>query len=262
MFNIPPKIFIYNGTRTNNIDMGEIASYLKKKIKTADVELRKDFIEHHIPIPVQKKTDRFCERLAGIRIKDVKVRTRFPALPVEIEYEKRRITDPHCKSFGVLYDGFELSGIFSEFIPKNEHRFCHIAFTNQLLCTWDEKDKRYHLRTSIYGFPSLISTPGVIEAPARPREFYVKQGLGVDILDLKREFKGRFLDYDDKRLTEIMKGFIIQSLFYHVTGEPFCENTDCRLYNAHWQEELIRTQTKGEFCRRHKKTSSVKASPP
>ena len=41
-------------------------------------------------------------------------------------------------------------------------------------------------------------------------------------------------------------------LFY-VTGEPFCEDRDCRLFNSHWQEEVLHSQLDGqyEFCSRH-----------
>jgi len=106
-----------------------------------------------------------------------------------------------------------------------------------------------------YGFPSLISTTGVVEAPAKPRDFYLEQQLGVNLLTLKEEFKGKFIDYNDLRLTEVMKGYVMQALFFHITGNPFCKNKNCRLYNAHWQEDLIQAQltSKTDFCGEHKK---------
>ncbi|NIM44429.1 MAG: hypothetical protein GTO54_02165, partial [Nitrososphaeria archaeon] len=67
----------------------------------------------------------------------------------------------------------------------------------------DESNKRYHARTSVYGVPSVISTTGLVEAPAKPREYYLlKQQyemLGKDLLELKERFKGSFIDYDDER---------------------------------------------------------------
>jgi hypothetical protein len=65
-------------------------------------------------------------------------------------------------------------------------------------------------------------------------------------LGLDQEFRGRYIDYQDPRLTEVMKGYVMQVLFYHLTGDPFCEEPDCRLFNAHWQEEVIRAQLKSE----------------
>jgi len=108
---------------------------------------------------------------------------------------------------------------------------------------------------SVYGFPSLISTTGIVEAPAKPRDFYLKQQLGVSLLTLKEEFKGRFIDYNDPRLTEVMKGYVMQALFFHLTGNPFCKDKNCRLYNAHWQEDLIQTQltSKTDFCAQHQR---------
>jgi hypothetical protein len=106
---------------------------------------------------------------------------------------------------------------------------------------------------SVYGFPSLISTTGVVEAPAKPREFYLKKRLGIPLEVLKSEFIGRFIDHGDPHLTDVMKGYVMQALFFHMTGDPFCDDPDCRLYNAHWQEELIRAQVDGryEFCPNH-----------
>jgi hypothetical protein len=173
----------------------------------------------------------------------------------EVSYEGRRIEQENFKSFGIPYDGFGLQRIFSSLISEDERNLdhCHIILTNQLLGTWDEDDQRYHARVSVYGFPSLISITGVVEAPAKPREFYLKKQLGIRLEILKSEFKERFIDHGDPRITEVMKGYVMQALFFHLTGSPFCDDPDCRLYNAHWQEELIRAQFDGkyEFCRDH-----------
>ena len=86
-----------------------------------------------------------------------------------------------------------------------------------------------------------------------PRELYLRRQLGSDPIVLKEEFEGRFIDYDDSRLTEVMKGYLLQAIFFHMTGDPFCKNKNCRLYNAHWQEEVIHAQleTSDELCKNH-----------
>lgn len=120
----------------------------------------------------------------------------------------------------------------------------------------------------MYGFPSLISTTGIVEAPAKPKEFYelkqeyVALGLPVPIEELKKKFRGRFIDYDDERLTEIMKGYVMQALFYHIFGEPFCRERRCRLFNAHWQEEVLEAQLgqTGILRPAHQVTTGAKAS--
>lgn len=140
----------------------------------------------------------------------------------------------------------------------------HVAFTSRLPGTFDDADRRYHARAVVLGFPSIISTSGLVEAPAKPRGFYAaKRGLRIDSADvryeaLKQEYAGRFVDYDDPRLTTVATGYAMQALFYHLTREPFCGDEDCVLFNAHWQEELLHAQVEsGLLCRRHRKVAEA-----
>ena len=110
-------------------------------------------------------------------------------------------------------------------------------------------------RLGIYGLPSIISTTGVVEAPAKPREYYFGVMAGLDEEQVREELKGKFIEYGDPRLTEILKGYTMQAVFYHLFAEPFCEEPDCRLFNAHWQEEMIRAQLQSgdDFCPEHRR---------
>jgi hypothetical protein len=148
-----------------------------------------------------------------------------------------------------LYDGFELQRLLAPAFQED----IHIIFTDLLTCTFSEDDWRYHARAVICGTPSIISTTGIVEAPAKPREFYVSQ-LGQDFNSLKKKLAGRFIDYGDKRMTEVAAGYALQALFFFVTdGEPFCDSDSCRLYNAHWQEDLIRMQVEDPaLCLKHR----------
>ncbi len=239
----------------------EIIPYLKRWMKVRNIDFRGNFFHYHLSLQPKEerpgRTQRLAEELALLRIRDAIRRDVGDRKPMEgeVAYEKRRIEGEGFKSFGILYDGFRVQGVFSSLIPRDEQQLthCHIIFTNQLLGTWDDDDHRYHARVSVYGFPSLISTTGVVEAPAKPREFYLKKRLGIPSEVLKSEFIGRFIDHGDPHLTEVMKGYVMQALFFHMTGDPFCDDPDCRLYNAHWQEELIRAQVGGryEFCPNH-----------
>jgi hypothetical protein len=135
----------------------------------------------------------------------------------------------------------------------------HIISTDLLTCTFSEDDWRYHARAIICGTPTIISTTGIIEAPAKPREFYFPScGFSAKIDNnsdwSKREVKGsRFIDYQDRRMSQVVVGYIMQALFFFISnGEPFCDNDACRLYNSHWQEDLIRTQVKSPMlCPKH-----------
>lgn len=239
----------------------EIIRYLERWMRRRNIDFRGNLFRYHFSSLSEEnrlgRTHRLAEELALLRITDATRKDLGDQRPMEgeVAYEMRRVEGEDFKSFGILYDGFGLQGIFSNLIPRDEQQLnhCHIVFTNQLLATWDEDDHRYHARVSVYGFPSLISTTGVVEAPAKPREFYLKKRLGMPLEVLKSEFRGRFIDYGDPRLTEVLKGYVMQTLFFHMTGNPFCDDPDCRLYNAHWQEELIRAQLDGsyEFCPKH-----------
>ena len=244
-------IFLYDESLCRNLDFHEIKRYLDGKIN-ADIEIRKGFISYYLR---QEKIDCFARKIAGIRVRDLRRNTFFEPLYGEIKYEERMLKKP--KNCSVMYDGFKLQALLRELITHEEYKHVHIVFTNRLFGTFDENDMRYHARVIICGHPSLISTSGIVEAPAKPKDFYyLKQKsavLGIPIDIVKKNFKGRFVDYDDERITEIMKGYVMQALMYSITGKPFCNNRNCGLFNAHWQEEVLNAQLNGhEFCEKHK----------
>ncbi|MFA0750704.1 MAG: hypothetical protein SLRJCFUN_001107 [Candidatus Fervidibacter sp.] len=178
----------------------------------------------------------------------------------EIAYERRRLTT-RGEATGVVYDGFAVQSLLATLFDRtelNRHRL-PLIFTNQLLATFDESDRRYHLRTVILGYPAIVSTTGLVEAPAKPREFYLAReqfrAMGLEAMSpaLAAELSDRCLMPNDERLTEVAKGYALQALFYALFGEAFCDDKDCRLYNAHWQEEMLHAQLNGAYdlCPRH-----------
>lgn len=204
---------------------------------------------------------------ARARIKNPSKKDLSPqaTLPGEVQYENRRLSG-NTRAYGIPYEGFTIMALYRGLIPKKESGldFIHIAFTCQLLATWEEDDRRYHLRTAVFGYPSIISTTGMVEAPAKPRGYYLLKGqyqaLGAydAAAHLEEEFKGRFLTHDDPCLTEVAKGYVLQALAGHLLGYPFCPKRNCRLYNAHWQEEMLRAQMgkRSGLCQKHEKLFS------
>lgn len=176
----------------------------------------------------------------------------------EIEFEKKNIVDTSTNQNIIYYDGFELQSALGKIIAKEEltENIFHVIFTNKLICTYDYNDYRYHGRALIATNPSIISTTGIIEAPAKPREYYMelitKSRQGVNLETLKEKYKGTFLEYHDPRLPKIIEGYFLQALFYYETAEPFCDNKECRLFNAHWQKDLLHSQLEvGKLCQKH-----------
>ena len=166
----------------------------------------------------------------------------------------------------ILYDGFMMQRLFETMINENESNIdhVHIVFEDRLICTFSEEDWRYHARTFVGGNPSIISTSGIVEAPAKPKEWYIKQmqlatyNIGRDGDDendgiSSSNEKEKYLDYGDYRINFAAVGYALQALFFFITeGNPFCNDINCRLYNAHWQEELIHSQIQSQrLCDEH-----------
>ena len=169
-----------------------------------------------------------------------------------------KIEDAKNISDVVMYDGFEMQKVIREQINEVENDTLHIIFTNRLTCTFDDSDLRYHGRAVICANPAILSTTGIIEAPAKSKEFYIQamanKSQGLDITNVKEEHKGEFLEYHDERLSKVIEGYILQIIFYNITGEPFCNYLDCRLNNAHWQRDLLYSQIEvSKLCEKHSK---------
>ncbi len=166
----------------------------------------------------------------------------------------------------VCYDGFEMLRIAASMVPARDAAdplAFHVVLTNRLPCTYDPDGMRYHGRALVAANPSLISTTGMVEAPARPRRYYVEMmamraaGAGGDeaaAAEAGAARAGAFLERGDRRLAEAAYGYALQAAAYRVTGRAFCADRDCRLYNAHWQADLLHSQLRpgSGLCRAHR----------
>lgn len=205
------------------------------------------------PIRFKKSSlKNIAEEFALCRIRELGSK----ATPQDIDYELRYLSGK--ASAGALYDGFRLSLCYQGLIKLDDN--IHIVLTNRLVATYDDA-KRLHARSNILAPVSIISFSGIVEGPAKPKEYYaIKHKFTVLGLweqnepMVKEKFKKKFIDYGDKRIVEVVKGFILQAIVFAAEGEAFCKDKKCRLFNAHWQEDLIFSQVKsGVLCARHKK---------
>jgi hypothetical protein len=250
-------ILLYDEKTALTLRFGELAEFLKRRLG-APVEVRDEYVGWHSRgLPEE---ERLARQLAYLRVRDVNRRDSFAEpLAMEVEAERQRLLNENRGGFGMALEGFGFLERMRELPAKEELglRSLHIIFTNRLLATWEDADRRYHLRTIILGQPAIISTSGLVEAPAKPREYYfLRQRLPDDELaraELRRQFAGRFLEHSDERLTDVVKGYLLQAVFYLLTGEGFCADPDCRLFNAHWQEEMLHAQMRpgAGLCARH-----------
>jgi len=256
------KIILHDEPAVQEIQISNLKNFLLKTFHV-DVEI-KGCIFNNLDV-------KDVEKISGCRIFEPKVpfKKHLPNKQ-EIDFEKSvckdtklmektiMVEDAKKIEDVVMYDGFELQNIIYNVITKNdsEQNNLHIVFTNRLICTYDTADSRYHGRTVICSNPAIISTTGMIEAPARPREYYFEamkcKMQGLDIQDIKKKYSEKFLDYHDNRLSKIAEGCLLQAIFYYMTGDAFCDSLDCRLNNAHWQKDLLYSQLKiGKLCNKH-----------
>ena len=255
----PQAILLYKDTVNESFICNELKGYLSEQMQGLNLVIKEHIFSDRLE---PEEVGELAQKIARLKVKDLfNPDTTLEPLHGEIEFEKKGILNPENNIPGILYDGFKLQLLLREFIPINDLSLnnLHVIFTNRLIGTYDNNDKRYHARVIICGVPSIISISGVVEAPAKPREYYrLKQkllSLGQPELiqeKLKQQFKGSFIDYDNPSIVEVLKGYIMQALFYYLIGSPFCEDKDCRLFNAHWQEEMINAQLKSQrFCKKH-----------
>lgn len=184
--------------------------------------------------------------LAKLRIKELTAKVgpdeSVEPFPAEVAFEGRFLTSPGKKPYGIPYEGALLQASLRPLLKQagfSRLSSLPVVLLPDLLATFEPSDRRYHLRMNVLGFPALISIPGIVLAPAKPREYYLLKRSGMDPAGLNRAFKGLFIDHGDPRLPLVVSGLALQALAYARTGNVFCDDAGCSLHNAHWHHELI-----------------------
>jgi hypothetical protein len=245
------KIFLYDEPAVTQIQFGKLAVFLNKTF-SIPIETRENILKFS-----KKDT---AKKIAACRIFNLrKPYEKHNPNKDEIIFEEANFENTSKTENIVMYDGFEIQKVLTELIPEKERNLeaFHIFFTNKLTCTYDNNDYRYHGRALIGANPSIISTTGVIEAPAKPREYYLElmtnYAQGINVESIKQKYKGTYLEYNDTRLSQIIEGYLLQAIFYFETGDAFCNKIECRLFNAHWQKDLLYSQLEnGKLCEKHR----------
>lgn len=237
---------------TTACDVEAIADWLRERVDS-EILVRDRFLDVH-------RNESLPERFAAARVLDPYDRETGNTMLGTVRYEERAIETPE-RAGGVLYDGLALGRALNDALSSDERDLSdlHVSVLDRAIGTWGDHDKRWHKRVNVLGQPALVSVPGLYEAPAKPEAYYEERQCHALLSGdtpprevLENEVEGEFLVEDDPRTTEALKGYVLQAIHYVETGEAFCANEGCRLYNAHRQPELIEAQLREpEFCDRH-----------
>ncbi len=233
-------VYLYSDSPPHSLVMRGVKDFLSDL--GLSVEFRGDFLSY-LSLEAEEVAE-LESFLSKARVFDIET-------PVDF-FETHLPSEPFEKE---LYDGFWVQRIFSRFFLRKhpgelaENAF-HAVITDRLLGTYGPR--RYHARVIISGFPSFISTSGLVEGPARPREYYFLKAeftrSGKNLLELDEAFRGKFVDYGDERITKITGSYVLQPLLHNFSGKEFCQNGRCALFNSHWQKEVLDMQYSGFLC--------------
>lgn len=246
------KLYIYSDCPSKSLDISYIAQNLEQY--GLHIEDRGNLFDY-LGLS-QKDVGRLARDLSSIQISDIEnpLNLTNTASGSGIEEEFNQLMRREIVR-GKFYDGNWIQRVLYRLLAEKSYdelsdESIHLIFTGRLFGTFE--DRRYHARVVLMGAPSLISTSGLIEAPAKPKEYYYVRGRmiqsGMDTSELDSMYKGRFVEYDDPKISSILLSYALQVVAYEKTGEAFCLNPDCCLSNSHWQEEVLKVQYEGELC--------------
>lgn len=239
--------------RTRTVDAGELAAWLRERV---DCEV--EVCEHLLDCG-WARTDDLARAFADARVLSPYDRETGTSMLGAVRYEERVLDDPD-RSGGVLYDGLAVQRALNARLPDPaDASHLRVGLLDRALATWGGHDGRWHKRVCVLGRPALISVPGLYEAPAKPEAYYEEKqrhallsGDAPPREVLESEVEGDFLVADDPRTTEALKGYALAAVHLLRTGEAFCDDERCRLYNAHRHGELVRAQLRDpDFCPKH-----------
>ncbi len=237
---------------TSVADVDAIADWLADRLES-EVLVRDRFLGVY-------RTDDLPERFAKARVLSPYDRSTGNTMLGTIRYEQRALDNPEREG-GVLYDGLQIQQALNTALPADERSLdtLHVPILDRAIGTWGDHDGRWHKRVNVLGQPAIVSVPGLYEALAKPEAYY-KEKQRHSLLSgdtpprevLENRIDGDFLIEDDPRTTDALKGYVLQAVDYLQTGDPFCDREMCRLFNAHYHEDLVGAQLhEPEFCSEH-----------
>jgi hypothetical protein len=245
------RVSIYSAP-TTVADADAVAAWLDDRVD-AEIDVRDRFLDVH-------RTEDLADGFAEARVTDPHDPGTGNTMLGIVRYEERALEHPEREG-GVLYDGNQVQSALNGALPRDEVGLdhAHVALLDRAIGTWGDHDGRWHKRVAVLGQPSIVSVPGLYEAPAKPESYYKEKqrhallsGDSPPREVLENQVEGDFLIEDDPRTTEALRGYVLAAVHLLETGEAFCEREGCRLFDAHYQANLVEAQLREpEFCEAH-----------
>ena len=247
-------ISLYDDPDSQGLDADYLARWLAAQFPQTQVEVRSDYLTYQLArFPDDQRealVDELCGQLAGAEVHDLvrpQDRAKLPPLP------------PEERGLDVVYEAVALQAILQLLMDPEEakHSHLHVMFTANYLGTWGASEPHLRLRAAVLGTLNIISTSGLVEALELPRQYhFMRQQLAVLGIeeDVDQVFADRTLGYGDPRLNEVCKGYLMQAVFYRLTGDTGCDDPACRLHLHSTHDAALRTQVLGRpgLCPKHK----------
>ncbi len=191
----------------------------------------------------ENRGEHTAKEIAHTRLSDMNSRALKRPLSVEVALEEKILSGHNIR--GIIYDGWRLLRVMFEHLPPEERTDNVIAVTDRLVATMERGENRYHIRTVLNSVPTIVSTSGIVEGPARAKEYYLKGCTDEP-----------YMTHEDYRMSEAVLSYILQTVMWRYTGDPFCTRKGCRLYNSHYQKDVIKSQVNGELCEEHRRIAA------
>jgi len=216
----------------------DLVSYLEKKVPVPIRLARPELSRRIITRPD------FLKQLAACRLINHQQSEPLNPYKIELEQEKKFLQENRLPPF--VYEANWLANFYQSLVSPGLPRPA-IVLTNRRIATFGD-DGRYHLRYALYGYVTIISLSGIEQAPARSQKYYQ-----LKLLDPLLAKKLSNDQLTKKEFYQTVANLFWQALFYYFTGNPFCENKNCLLYNFHWYRELKNILQKNKLCPNHQR---------
>ena len=258
------SVYLYDDPDSAALDVDALAHWLAARLPRAHVVVRSDYLTHQL--------GRFTDEQRATLVAELEEQLARAEVDNLVRPEERQMLPPLApqeRGLDVVYEAVPLQTLLGLLLDPAEAKLSHlhIMFTAHYVGAWRENEPHLRLRAAVLGAPNIISTSGLVEALELPRQYhFMRQQLAVMGIEetVDDAFADQTLGYGDPRLNEVCKGYLMQAIFYRLTGETDCVDPSCRLHLAPTHRATMQTQVLGRpgLCEHHRHEFSIRGGEP